>query len=90
MDITYIPKEFINNEDNSYYNQNINYKYILTVCDHFSKFADSYLLTDKKATTVLDKFNNFCEFFGYPEQLGVDNGKEFINNLLSEYLKKII
>ena len=36
MDITYIPKEFLNNKDNSFYNQNLMYKYILTVCDHCS------------------------------------------------------
>ena len=85
-DLTYILIEFTNNFDCVYYKINSKYKYILTICDHFSKFANSYLLTDKKQNSILDKIKLFIDFYGIPNLFGSYNGKEFINSALINYL----
>ena len=81
-----LPIEFTNNKDNKYFNINSKYKYILTIIDHFSRFSDSYLLTDKKQTTILEKIKNFFEFYGEPNEFQTDNGREFVNRTIINYL----
>ena len=85
-DITQIPIEFLNNKQNKYYKENITFKYILTILDHFSKFADSFLLPDKAQKTVLEKIKIFFDFYGIPKEFGTDNGREFINPSINNYL----
>ena len=46
MDLTYIPIELIENNQ---------YKYILNVIDHFSKFLFSYLLINKNTKSIVSK-----------------------------------
>lgn len=36
--LTSVPIKLINNQDNIYYEENIKYKYIISIVDHFSKF----------------------------------------------------
>ena len=62
-DLSVIPIELINNENNIYFEENRKYKYIFTILDHFSKFSDSYLLADKKKLTVLNSLKKFVEFY---------------------------
>lgn len=58
----------------------------LTIFDKFSKFGQAYPY-DKNAKSVCDKLINFFSFFGCPEEITCDNGKEFNNMLLKELLK---
>ena len=65
-----------------------NYKYILNMIDHFSKFTQSYLLNTKESLEVFSKIRNFIETFGESKYLVTDNGKEFKNKILEQYCKE--
>ena len=60
--------------------------HIFIIIDHFSKFLDAFLLEDKKKESILKYLDYFCKFYGYPLQFGCDNGREFINEKVSNYL----
>ena len=75
-DLWTIPKEIANN---------IEYKYILDIVDHFSKWYYGYPLKTKEAKEVCRKIEIFCENFGLPKILQTDNGKEFDNKILNDY-----
>ena len=85
-DLSVIPYEFLKNKENKYFDINSKYKYIFTIIDHFSKFSDSFLLIDKTQKTILEKLKFFFEFYGEPESFGCDNGKEFVNPSVNNYL----
>ena len=63
----------------------IDYKYVLDIIDHFSKWYNGYLLKTKEAVEVLKKIELFIENFGKCKILQVDNGTEFKNKLLETY-----
>ena len=46
--------------DNVYYSLNNKYNYIITIIDHFSKYADSFLLENKKQDSLLNAFSKIC------------------------------
>lgn len=77
-DLTNIPLEL---------KQNTKFNYIFTIVDHFSKLANSYLLENKNKESILLNLKKFFEFYGPPQQFGCDNGREFVNNLVSSYLE---
>ena len=64
------------------------YPYLLTIVDHFSKYGFAYVISDKKAETIR---NYMAQAFviGEPQMLHTDNGKEFVNELLTNWLEKI-
>ena len=62
-----------------------NYKYILDIVDHFSKWYYGYLLKSKKCEEILKYIEMFCELFGAPKILQTDNGGEFKNNTLQNF-----
>ena len=78
-DITDLPTEL---------RQNTKYLYLLNIVDHFSKFVNSYLLTHKTKNNILDCFKYFFEDYGEPIEIGFDNGREFVNNAVSTYLRE--
>ena len=47
----------------------------------------AYPLRNKTAETVLKKIKKFFSYYCDPEQFGSNNGKEFVNSLLVDYLK---
>ena len=59
------------------------YPCLLTIVDHFSKYGFTYAIPDKKAETIR---NNMAQAFviGEPQMLHTDNGKEFVNELLTK------
>ena len=64
------------------------FPYILTCIDHFSKYAWAIPIKNKEAITVRNAIANvFIQ--GHPEIIQSDNGKEFINKILDEYLSGI-
>ena len=65
---------------------NTNYKYVLDIIDHFSKFTQAYLLNTKEGLEVFSKIRNFCDLYGNPNILITDNGLEFKN----KYIKNIV
>ena len=70
----YLPPE-LNSENN-------NYKYILDIVDHFSKYTNSFLLNTKNAYEIYPLIKNFMNTYGYPKYLITDNGTEFKNKLI--------
>ena len=75
-DIWNIPKEIADKTD---------YKYILDIVDHFSKWYYGYLLKTKTKEEVLKNIEIYCELFGMPKILQTDNGGEFKNNNLERF-----
>ena len=49
---------------------------ILTVIDHFSKYAWVYPIVSKHGELIRDKFSSVF-IIGHPDILHTDNGKEF-------------
>ena len=66
------------------------YKYILVVCDYFTKYTEAYPLKDKTARSVADALMDiWLPRYGFPLFLHSDQGKEFDNvmiHTLSELL----
>ena len=66
------------------------YKYILVVCDSFTKYTEAYPLKDKTARSVADALMDiWLPRYGFPLFLHSDQGKEFDNVIfhkLSELL----
>ena len=46
----------------------------------------AYPLRNKTAETMLKKIKKFFSYYDDPEQFGSDNGKEFVNSLLVDFL----
>ena len=65
-------------------------KYILTILDHYTGWAEAYCLPDKRSDTVTEKIRD--EYFakaGEPEVLLTDNGAEFNERGWVAYLKAV-
>ena len=67
---------------------NTNYKYLLYLIDHFSKYSWRYLLTNKKSETIFKLIKDNFEKNGFPEQFCTDNGKKSTNKKLKTFLDK--
>ena len=59
------------------------YPYLLTIVDHFSKYRFTYAIPDKKAETIRNCMDQ-AFVIGEPQMLHTDNGKEFVNELLTK------
>ena len=61
----------------------------MIIVDHFSKYGFAYAIPDKKADTIK---NYMAQAFviGEPKMLHTDNGKEFVNELLTNWIEKNI
>ena len=46
----------------------------------------SFLIKNKEAKTILYNLNFALECYGYPEEIGTDNGKEFKNKIIEDFL----
>ena len=69
--------------------ENKGFRYMLNVTDVFSKFAWSIPLKDKKGITVLNAFNQIVKKSArIPKHVWVDEGKEFYNKNMDEWLKE--
>ena len=76
-DITYL---------NSIFGEEYEFPYLLVIQEHFSKFCMAYPLRNKNAETVLKKIKKFFSYYGEPEEFGSDNGMEFVDSLLINFL----
>ena len=77
-DITEIPYEIYGESQ---------YRYLLNIIEHFSKFCVGYLCQDKKSETILNLVKDCFNKIGIPEEFGNDNGTEFKNKYMVEFLK---
>ena len=69
--------------------QNNGYRYMLNVIDVFSKYAWSVPLKDKSGVTVTEAFKLIVKNSDrLPKFLWVDEGKEFYNKNMNEWLKE--
>jgi len=85
IDLTYLPIEITKNNK---------FKYIFNILDHFSKYLISFLIKNKLGKTIAENLENCFKKYGVPEEIGSDNGSEFVNkhvkNLLNKYKIKHI
>ena len=59
------------------------YRYILVVCDYFTKYTEAYPLKDKTARSVADALMDiWLPRYGFPLFLHSDQGKEFDNAMI--------
>lgn len=61
-----------------------NYKFIMVYQDHLTKFVLLRALTSKRAEEVAHHLNDIFLTIGAPCILQSDNGREFVNNVISE------
>lgn len=59
----------------------------LTIVDAFSKYAQAYPLLSLQRTEIIDKLLMFFGHHGCPKIIVSDNGGEFKNDLLQEFLR---
>lgn len=59
----------------------------LTIVDSFSKYSQAYYLRDATAISVVNSFLQFCTHHGIPITIVTDNGPEFVNQLIAEFIK---
>ena len=62
-------------------------RFVLNYHDHYSKFCLLRGLRNKKAPTVVNELKEIFLTFGAPKLLQTDNGGEFRNEFLAEFLK---
>lgn len=72
-----------------YTNQNDGFCWILNVIDTFTKYLWSFNLKNKTAIEVKNSLEYIFKNYGTPLSIQADNGKEFRNNLLHEYLNNL-
>ena len=60
-------------------------RYILIVCDVFSRKGYAIPLKNKNADTVLNAFKEIVNNNGHPAKLISDNGTEFLNHQMKSY-----
>ena len=62
-----------------------NYKWILHIVDHWSKFHFSFPLAHKRAVEVASALHQWVfPIMGLPAILQSDNGREFVNSVIEE------
>ncbi len=64
------------------------YLYLFNIVDHFTRYTNAYLLKNKKQNNIVEKLKDFFEEKGMSEEYGSDNGREFINSSVINYLNE--
>ena len=61
------------------------YRYLLVIVDHFTRYAEVFPTCNKSAKTAASKlYDQFILRYGYPERLHSDRGGEFTNQIWKE------
>jgi len=67
----------------------VGYSYILAATDYFSKWAEAILLREVKKENVVDFIRVHIIYqYGVPRYIITDNGKPFVNTLLTSPREK--
>jgi len=61
------------------------YRYVMHLVDHFTRFSVLRALENKEAESVLRVLEDVCALIGYPTILQSDNGTEFKNSLVQDF-----
>lgn len=72
----------------TYKNENLQNKYILTIIDTFSKYAWGFPLRSKNKQVVTDVFKSLLEKGRVPKNLQTDLGTEFYNSDFQQLMQK--
>jgi len=62
--------------------------YLFSIIDHFSKYGMAFIIYNKESKTIFKYLKIALEVNGFPEEIGSDNGREFKNSLIENYLKE--
>ena len=62
-------------------------KYILSVVDHFSKYAAAYATSKQDSKTVIDCLTKLFSEFGVPSKILSDQGRSFVSKEFQDFLK---
>ena len=62
-------------------------RYILSVVDHFSKYASAYATSRQDSKTVIDCLTKLFSEFGVPSKILSDQGRSFISKEFQDFLK---
>ena len=66
--------------------KNTKYLYLFIIIDHFSKFLKVNLLENQKQKIITNCLIDFIKFYGKPREFCCDNGREFINTSVKNFL----
>ena len=67
----------------------LNYtRYLFTMVDHFTKFEWTILIKNKKTKTTYSASKRWSTSYLKPKFLYIDNGEEFLNKVMENYLKQ--
>ena len=65
-------------------------KHILTIIDHLTGWPEAFPIPDKSADTIVSTFiNKYLPVHMCPRYILSDNGTEFKNNLMDQFLKQL-
>lgn len=59
----------------------------LTIIDRFTKFATCKILPSKNSSVIIKHLLEFFAAYGIPDKIVTDNGSEFKNAMIKEFLK---
>lgn len=65
-----------------------NYRYILTVIDHYSRYTKFFPLKTKHSPNVVEALGRYAADFGVPQSLVADNGGEFVSRPFQDFCQK--
>lgn len=63
-----------------------NYQYIFVVIDIYSRYVSARAMTNRRAETIFENFEDICEEMGKPEQIQCDN--EFNNKIFNRFYEE--
>ncbi|KAK3099708.1 hypothetical protein FSP39_008357 [Pinctada imbricata] len=64
-------------------------RYILTVVDFFTKWAEAFPLRDKTSQSVATELYKLFLHMGFPSIYSSDRGREFVNSILTNMMQKM-
>jgi transposase InsO family protein len=62
-------------------------KQFLVVIDHFSSFMDVHLLSSLNTQSIINALNRTYRYFGLPDEIVCDNGRQFVSSLFHDFLR---
>jgi transposase InsO family protein len=65
-------------------------KYLLVICDSFTRYVAAVPVPDTRATTLCDAFvRGWCHVYGYPTEIHTDHGTYFTSEFWKEMCEKL-